>query len=325
LIGQLKGGLASCTNVSGWDEYGRISESWNGGGSSDTRLRDHLSDDPNVMQSNTISIPSLTIPDVICGNTNMTIANLPMNNLTLTGGGIQGAQLTNWFQNIEPIPGYNGPGFLELQLRPSGVTCNDPLIIRKDFWVGPPPVPDASIIENDDCRGFLSVANPEPNTSYSWKVTRGPNWYTYYLAGPTVFLHNWGPNYSWIAYELTASNSCGSFVVNGGGTLIGCGNPVSPAPDNLRGDSKANKWSAQLSPNPASNELNINLKEFSENKLYSMVDVKIVNMTGQIVLQTKKMLDRNMLIDIHSLTNGLYFIDIQGEGVSMRHKFSVSK
>jgi hypothetical protein len=41
VIGQLHGGYAACGNNSS-DWYGRLSVSWNGGGTSSTRLRDHL-------------------------------------------------------------------------------------------------------------------------------------------------------------------------------------------------------------------------------------------------------------------------------------------
>ncbi|MBP7149089.1 MAG: proprotein convertase P-domain-containing protein [Acidobacteria bacterium] len=44
IIGQLHGGEASCTNIT-WDEYGKVSVSWDGGGTTATRLSDWL--DPN--------------------------------------------------------------------------------------------------------------------------------------------------------------------------------------------------------------------------------------------------------------------------------------
>ncbi len=45
IVGQLHGGEASCTNIT-WDEYGKISASWTGGGTTATRLSDWL--DPNA-------------------------------------------------------------------------------------------------------------------------------------------------------------------------------------------------------------------------------------------------------------------------------------
>ena len=45
IVGQLHGGLASCTVID-WDEYGKVAVSWDGGGTSASRLSDWL--DPNV-------------------------------------------------------------------------------------------------------------------------------------------------------------------------------------------------------------------------------------------------------------------------------------
>ncbi len=45
IIGQLHGGYASCTNPTASDWYGRVAMSWEGGGSSDSRLKDWLDPD----------------------------------------------------------------------------------------------------------------------------------------------------------------------------------------------------------------------------------------------------------------------------------------
>jgi hypothetical protein len=42
IVGQLHGGNASCTNGNGWDEYGKLTASWSGGGTPATRLLDWL-------------------------------------------------------------------------------------------------------------------------------------------------------------------------------------------------------------------------------------------------------------------------------------------
>ena len=66
IIGQLHGGYAACGNdLDDW--YGRFDVSWNGGDQngngtveSSERLRDWLSNDPNVMTTNTIRVPYVT-------------------------------------------------------------------------------------------------------------------------------------------------------------------------------------------------------------------------------------------------------------------------
>lgn len=59
VIGQLHGGFASCVSQ-GSDWYGRFSVSWNGGGTSATRLRDWLDpDDTGVLVADTVSLETL--------------------------------------------------------------------------------------------------------------------------------------------------------------------------------------------------------------------------------------------------------------------------
>lgn len=42
IIGQLYAGSSACDNMGGYDLYGRVYSSWSGGGTEDTRLKDHL-------------------------------------------------------------------------------------------------------------------------------------------------------------------------------------------------------------------------------------------------------------------------------------------
>ena len=112
-----------------------------------------LRDDPSVTATNTIAIPSMSIPADLCANTPLTLSNLPVN-MGFTGGSITGANITGWFSGIAPQSGYNGEGHLEFQFKPNGITCNDPLIVRKDFWVGPPLTPQISFTPFVECYGF---------------------------------------------------------------------------------------------------------------------------------------------------------------------------
>ena len=60
VIGQLRGGCASCDDPDEPDYFGRLSKSWEGGGTSDTRLKDWL--DPNntgVTELDGIKMPNL--------------------------------------------------------------------------------------------------------------------------------------------------------------------------------------------------------------------------------------------------------------------------
>ena len=161
IIGQHTSSMRDCDDRRAWG--GRLNVAWGDG------LNIVLSDDPSVTTTNTMAIPVLYLPDDICGSTLLSGANFPPD-MTFAGPGIVvvGA---NWVVNnginLVPQQGFNGPGFIEVHMQPFGVTCNDPLIVRKDFWVGLPLTPQVSFIPGVECYGWLSVDNPVPNTTYT--------------------------------------------------------------------------------------------------------------------------------------------------------------
>jgi lysyl endopeptidase len=180
VIGQLRGNLLRGANVSQCDDkrahYGRLDLSWNGGGAITSQLSSHLTDAPSVTQTNTVGIPSFTFPDVICGPTPMTIDWNGMSNMNMTGGSIQGitgSSVTSatqlWF---EPVPNFAGSGFLNVNFKPNGITCNTPLVISKNFHVGNPTTPTVQL-GNDwfPCENWL-VASGNVNDSYEWVIHR---------------------------------------------------------------------------------------------------------------------------------------------------------
>jgi lysyl endopeptidase len=321
VVGQLRGNqlreLPDCDDKRA--HYGRLGFSWDGGGTQATRLSDFLSDDPSVITTNTISIPSITIPDVLCGNQQMSINNIPPN-MMLVGGSIVGANLTSWFQSLAPWSNYVGQGWLELHLKPIGNTCNDPLIIRKTFTVNT-EAPHVQFYSNGGCSGWLSITNSNWNTgtTYNWTVYSGSSQPMYYV-GPSIYRSDWG---STIDYMVTATNACGTSIAED--IISGCnggGYSAKPVDENT---GKKHNWKMQLSPNPATNDLNVSLSDYNERLLHTLGDVKIFNMTGQVVYETKQVLDDNMRLNIQSLNNGFYILEVRGEDFTTRQRFNVSR
>lgn len=297
---------------------GRFDIAWNGAGISAKRLSDHLSDDPSVMTTNTIAVPSMNIPDDLCGNSPMSFINIPPN-MSITGASISGAYLTSFFQSLAPQSGFNGVGFFELQLKPNGITCNDPLTLRKTFNVGV-VTPEVELYHNWDCSGWVYVANVTPGTTYNWTVSY--NGQTYYSQGTSVYLPQSGSGN--VYYYLEASTACASTWIEGYRQLQGCGGPYSVKANN-ENTAKNYDWKIQLSPNPATNDLTISLSDYNERQLHTLGDVKVYNMTGQVMHQSKQILDNTMRMNIQNLNNGFYIIEIRGEGFSTRQRFNVSR
>jgi hypothetical protein len=297
---------------------GKFDNAWNGG------LGTHLSDDPSVTTTNTIAIPYLDIPDNLCYNSPMTVVNLPqISGWSLTGASIQGAHLTNWFQSIAPDVGFSGEGFLELQLKPSGITCNDPLILRKTFNVGIAK-PDVFVYNYWNCDGWIYVTNVQPGTTYNWTIRRG--WQTFYYQNTSsVYLPNMGSGFGNLEYAVVASNACASTYTNGTHQLQGCNGGWYSAKPVDENTGKKHNWKMQLSPNPATNDLNVSLSDYNERQLHTLGDVKIFNMTGQVVYETKQVLEDNMRLNIQSLNNGFYILEVRGEDFATRQRFNVSR
>lgn len=99
VTGQLKGGWSSCDFTDFSDRYGKFTSSWNGGGSSTSRLKDWLSPLNNYESTNSLNLTNLQIggPDVLqCddGNFTFSVPNLTgcsyswtvTNNITIVSG-----------------------------------------------------------------------------------------------------------------------------------------------------------------------------------------------------------------------------------------------
>lgn len=290
--------------------YGRFDASWN-------TIGPNLSDDPSVTTTNTIGIPYIDIPNQVCPNSPVSYINIPPN-MQIVGSNISGAYLTNWW-TIQPEQGFNGEGFLELQLTPIGITCNDPLILRKTFNVGLAQ-PQVQLYHNWDCSGWVYITNVTSGTNYNWTVSYGGQ--TYYTQGTSVYLPQSSTGN--VYYYLEASNACNSTWIEGYRQLQGCGSPnfAKPADANT---GKKYDWKMQLSPNPATNDLNISLSDYNDRLLHTLGDVKIFNMTGQLVHQSKQILDDHMRLNIQNLNNGFYILEIRGQDFATRQRFNVSR
>jgi V8-like Glu-specific endopeptidase len=319
IVGQHMSSNRTCTvgDRQGW--AGRMDVSWNNG------LQPSLSDDLTVTQTNTIGIPSLNLPDVICGFVPLGINWNGITNMSLSGGSIVGVQGSNQGFGLEPIPNFSGSGSIDLQLTPNGITCNAPLVIRKDFHVGNPSPPSVQFA-NDwfPCENWL-IANGNSNNTYQWIIHRYG--YNQYFSGQNVLIQNFNASeFFW--YELTVTNSCGSTTVSGSGTLNGCNGPFLKGNDGSINalTSKIYKPTLSISPNPATNEVTLDLKEISPRLMNTLCDVNIVNQMGQTVISQKLIVENTIRLDISQLTNGFYVAQVRGEnGLFLSQKLIVNR
>jgi V8-like Glu-specific endopeptidase len=317
VVGQHSAGQGACDIRQG--VAGRFDVYWNEG------FNVHLSDDPAVMQTNTVGVPSLTLPDAICGFEPLGINWNGITNMNFVSGTLVGVQGSNQGFGLEPIPNFSGVGFAELRVTPSGITCNTPLIIRKDFDVGLPS-PQPIFQQDGPCYAFLYVNNPVNGVTYSWKVVK--NGYTYTYTGPSIGFSNPSNNDDYLTFVLTASNGCGQTVVEGDGVVLACNGPLFQGQDNGISAlmSKNYKPVLSISPNPATQEVTLNIKNISPIMLNTSCDVRVLNQMGQAVVNQKLILENAIRLDINSLANGFYVVQVKGEnGLSLSQKLIVNK
>jgi len=140
IIGQLRGGYAACSNDEN-DWYGRLSRSWTGGGTADTRLSDWLTNDTSVMTTNTIAIPHITGPAVACsGNTTFTLNNAPPSGTHSVSwsasSNMQIVSSTHSTITVKQKSGQMGAGSITAMVSNKSSTCSRQATFTFDVQVG---------------------------------------------------------------------------------------------------------------------------------------------------------------------------------------------
>jgi Secretion system C-terminal sorting domain len=169
------------------------------------------------------------------------------------------------------------------------------------------------------------VASGNVNDSYQWTIHR--LYTTQYFTGQNALIyHNGSSEFFW--YELTVTNSCGSTTISGSGSLNGCNGPYLKGNDGSVNalTSKVYKPTLSISPNPATNEVTLNLKEMSPMLMNTLCDVNIVNQMGQTVISQKLIVENAIRLDVSQLTNGFYVAQVKGEnGLFLSQKLIVNR
>ena len=98
--------------------------------------------------------------------------------------------------------------------------------------------------------------------------------------------------------------------------------------DNLSTDIIENDWqinSLQISPNPASSEINVCIESNNSNELiYSISNISGENLTGYINKNILSGVD-SFKVDISSLAAGVYFFNTTIDGRTKAYKFVVER
>ncbi len=290
------------TATSGFTSY-----SWSGGGSTNTKIVssngsytvtasnscETVTDNINVTFITPPSAITLPADLVICNPLILSIPNQPSPNEILWSTGAQNVNsitvdsTANYWVSVSNLCG----------------TFSDAIYVKKEL----PPIADFSILKS----GMFGVfTNKSQNISTSfWEFGDDST------SSATSPSHKYLTKGTYII-KLTITNSCGeksekidSIVIDGNSSIANVLNP-----------------SYEFYPNPVSNYLNIRMKNVTNGEYY----ISIIDIYGNIVM-TEKIKVQNAFIEskinLESLTNGMYFIDIKNNGlkVSKNEKIVINK
>jgi V8-like Glu-specific endopeptidase len=324
VIGQLWGGTASCTNQSGWDEYGRIDLSWQGNGTLDSRLRDWLgaSTNPNTMDC--MDYPSIEGPDILCDEDSEQFgltSNIPCTKSVQWE--LSPAQLFNSSTNgtgnivtVQASPNASGSANITYTLSSEG--CND-VELEESFWVGPPQAlttyPDPTI-----CLGqFEQIVIPKSYGASSYSL-QSLSPYLFVLTNtptPYVPVDIVGTQVGIFQLQLTVTNDCGSdraiiFVEvercrgdEGGFRLTNSSRKPSER-----------DYDVSIYPNPASDFIEVACSGYSNG---ARIAASLISTSGNVVRSIEEG-SHYFKVDIADLPSGLYVLQLNVNGIISHEK-----
>ncbi len=311
VVGQLHGGSASCSNLSGPDYYGKFNISWTGNNATDPRrrLRDWL--DPVGSNPTTLSgspIVTITGPEELCSsNTSYSIANLPTgatvnwsvnSHLRIVSTSTDGKTVT-----ISPYSSLRGftAGIITAIIAHGGQT----ITVAKTVYggldiviLGPTTVPQTTGASyKAELAGYVY---PTPFIEYySWSVTNGS-----VMSGnisDAEIMFGIGNRTSTIT--VTYANGCGGYSTGTLNVYVSRGG--------------MNYYSAAY-PNPASSSLTIERVQNSEelqvkSATPSMFTAQLYSLSRQLVRE-QTFNGTQLSLNVSTLPNGTYFLNIIENG-----------
>ena len=308
IIGQLVGGVVQCPPEPAF--YGRISESWARSQNNDEQLAHWLDpEDTGAMTTNTIEIPYITGPSVICtSNSTFALQHRPPSSTVswtrstnlryVSGQGTDNYTVKAYWYSA----GWGGVQAIITS------TCGETIIsISKAAWVGNPVSDDLGILNTD---------NYPDNTLCGGDQNELIAYYTYNSGSsqPAILDYDW--DYSgWSHFEVGGTDNISYVTVPYSFTY----KDIKLRAANQCGESE---WKTErfypnqncgyffsFSPNPADEyvEIRIDESKLAENVI-DYYQVRIYNSLKIAVFETGKTKEPVLRINTKQFQNGVYFI-----------------
>ena len=270
VIGQLHGGVIGCAPTTA--HAGRFDVSWTGGGNDNNRLSTWLTNDPDVIQTNTISIPTISGSSTICpSGTSYAVTFVP-DGYTVSwtcSSNISFDQQTGSPKTFTA----NGTdaGWIQAMLVSS--TCGTVTLPRKDVWNVPPTSNISFTVYRSD--GTLAA-----KVGSTWMMCPNTNYHIYINNSSPVQLSNynwttpsgWTKNYTYQNMVSVNTNSSPGGPVTVSAYVSDCNNNYTIATTYFGSGYGCSGYYLLVSPNPSSSETLVELKTDSETTLDENLD-----------------------------------------------------
>ncbi len=316
IIGQLTGGNpADICTTNDHAFFGRFDISWTGGGTNATRLSNWL--DPNntgAMTTNTINLPSIAGPDLLCSPGTYTLQNLPAGS-TATWSVIPASQFVNG-------SGTGTSAFMELSGNYTGIRaprivftistdCGN-FQVDKTFWIGPPQLTyHPPGIDPCTANPYYSTISL-PGFTYNWSVDNPNVWLTSNGQSITSVL-SYNPEYFNITLQISDGNCTTTRTISSYTAGYYCQCFSDPA--------CGNELALKVYPNPAAEMITVELDTATVSSIdrgFSQFELKLYTTLGEELL-SQKVTSAKTLLDVRSLKNGFYYLHlIHKEGILRR-------
>ena len=308
-------------------EYGQFHRSWTGGGTNSTRLSNWL--DPNgsdVMTTNTSKYPSLSGPSSFYNEATYTVENLPVGSSVqwssssnclrlISGQGTATATFKAIFNTSAVITAtISGPTSTSLSTGTITANASYNSDISFDVW-------------NNSSGGYIGntatgTSGLCPNTTYHFSLvnnsgcalsdlewTVSPAWTIYYTQNNMISINTNQAAGGWIS--LKARTCCGT-----SGTVCSA---------TLGSSSDCSNYRFTLSPNPATDEVTLQLTETDEVSGLSVLSTdrtsyEIQLWSGMRMLKSFKTDQPTFSIPMAGLPAGLYFVRVVKDGQTHTQK-----
>jgi len=295
IVGQLWGGNSSCSSPNGNSFYGRLDLSWNGGGTSTTRLSNWL--DPLGTGTPTLNAarpaPEYSgIPDQLCSSTSFSV-NLPPGYSFQQWNGSNVTFSNSTSNPVQVTPGSNDAGWVEAVVNTG---LGNYTMERVYFWCGPPQfsyITGPTSTPNYQWATYYvepydTLMGLQSNNDYSWTLNplNGNSLYNYGRSVDIAF-YNSG------SYQLVvrAENDCGFGPYTGTSIYVY--------------DAK----SLSITPNPGNGEVTVAIESTDKNELIvSEWDLEIFSETMLLKEKKTKLKGKSTTIQTAGWTEGVYMV-----------------